>query len=800
MIAARRFRPPPGATLAFVLFVAATASAADEPVVTADTLTDSHVRAAIHAIVDELYARKHPVRFWEPAKVPSGESKTQGGGYTALVALALLHAGESYQDPRLADAIEHLRKTDFEGTYATAVRTILWSRLSDRFEPQLAGDVKWLIDGFSETAGGWTYTQVPNTIVRDNSITQFGALALWEAARRGATIEERYWRRLEQRFLEMQLGDGGWNYQGREPARGSMTAAGLATLFITQDRLHAAEAKTLDRTPGPEVAAIGRALDWMDANFSATENPGLDVYYFYYMFSVERAGLASGHKHFGRHDWFREGAAEMINRLCVFAEDGSAQVNAKMYGRGNASIIRDRHLAFALMFLSRGRVPVAFNKLSDPWAAWNNRPRDVANLTDWIRASIEREVNWQIVAIQSEPEAWLDAPLLYVASHRPVSWFEWSTDLDRAVQTAERFHDAMASGEVMVDAPAPDVPVTPLLEKVRRYLDLGGMIFAVNEGNGTSFAESVRRAGRIMYPQYRWRKLPDDHPAYTMLWPVRGRRPVLEGLTNGVRELIVLAPATDFAEAFQLRDDRQETLFQVAANIWLYAAEEDAARPRIARHVVQSRGAGGAIEPVTVVHAMHRGNWNAEPGALEVFRRVAASEHGLDVRVWSHPLHAIDQLDPAPVLVLASGTRSHEFTAAERSAIEAYVRGGGTILFESTGGNGAFTASAESVARELFGAPVRSVLRDPIVTGDGIDKATSVRRVEYRPYALREVFAARETRCRLRAVRVDGMPRVLFSREDILHGVLDQPCWGIAGYSAQDARRLLANIIHAAAR
>jgi hypothetical protein len=36
---------------------------------------------------------------------------------------------------------------------------------------------------------------------------------------------------------------------------------------------------------------------------------------------------------------------------------------------------------------------------------------------------------------------------------------------------------------------------------------------------------------------------------------------------------------------------------------------------------------------------------------------------------------------------------------------------------------------------------------------------------------------------------------VLVSGEDISHGLLDQPCWGVNGYSPLSARDLLANIV-----
>ena len=85
--------------------------------ITAATLTDEHVQRAIGAMVQELYARKDPVRFWEPAKPPTDEVN-QTGGYTALTVLALLSAGQTFQDPRLRDAVTYLEKVGMDGTYA----------------------------------------------------------------------------------------------------------------------------------------------------------------------------------------------------------------------------------------------------------------------------------------------------------------------------------------------------------------------------------------------------------------------------------------------------------------------------------------------------------------------------------------------------------------------------------------------------------------------------------------------------------------------------------------------------------
>src|SRR5690606_4885017 len=100
-----------------------------------------------------------------------------------------------------------------------------------RFRDNLLHDAQWLMDGFSMGVGSWQYYQQPDSTYRDNSLRQFGTLALWDAARRGVPVPREYWEAIERGCLSMQLADGGWNYTGSGRATGSMTAAGLATLL-----------------------------------------------------------------------------------------------------------------------------------------------------------------------------------------------------------------------------------------------------------------------------------------------------------------------------------------------------------------------------------------------------------------------------------------------------------------------------------------------------------------------------------------------------------------------------------------
>lgn len=771
--------------------------AKNQIVIKADELTDEHIRLAISAIVDELNRRKDPDHFWDPKRWvynQHGDEK-QVGGYTALCALALLSAGESYQNPRLRDAIDYLSTAGISGTYAVAVRAHIWAKLPQKYHTNLAADSKWLIDGFSERARGWGYTQEPSATRKDNSLRQYGALGLWEATKRGVLCDARYWRMLEDAFVENQLADGGWNYvSDAAPPRGSMTAAGLTVLFITQDLLHSEDA--LNMTPRPETKperAIKLGLDWMAANFSATHNPGRDADFYYYLYGVERVGLASGLRYFGEHDWFREGAAELIRRLCEWDETSrTMKVHEKVAGVRSAGDLHNGDLAFGLMFLSRGRVPIAINKLQIDGMAWNNRPRDVANLNSIISTTTETALNWQIVNFSAGPEALLDAPMVYFASHEALPWLETVKRDARKIITERKNHlDAQGKGEVELDAPMPGAQIAEL-DQLKKYLDLGGLLFAVNEGKGRRFSDSIEMAGEMMYPQYKWRDLPPDHWAYTMA-PVEGRRVPLKGLSNGVRELIIVT-SLDLSQTFQSRKSSDAGREQTAANIYYYASEFNAPKPRLDATVILSANKSPARESVTIVQAMYNGNWNPEPLALErLASYLGVADEPKSVHATKSLLRSIDTIDPKPALVHVAGIDAHEFTKQEIDAVTNYVISGGFILFESVGGRGAFAESAEKVFTAAF-EPVQSVINHALVTGEDIAGASNVRRVEYRAFAL-QAFGGRETTPRLRAIFINDQPRIAFSREDISHALLDQPCWGISGYSPDSARKLMTNIV-----
>lgn len=795
------------ALLALVIASAATPRAmaqrpADPVIVTPEELTDVEIGWAIDAIRDGLYARQNNAGTWE---FGSGDPAlmhllTHITGQTTIAVYALLASGQSYQEPRLQAPIDFLRSQKPDYTYVRSLRAHIWALLPERFGKLLEDDRDWLLRAYGYESGSWAYTEIPMESGYDNSLTQYGLLGLWEAAKRNHEIPKPIWKRIEDHYLRTQLADGGWNYRPQfGEARGSMTAAGLTCLFVTQDFLHAREFVKPGLKDTDQQKAIERGLDWVDQNFTAQRHPGLvfeadQTYLFYYLYGMERVGLASGYKRFGRHDWFRASAAEIINRLCdpiVDPETGqlagfTAKANIGSTGMVETPVVQ---MSFGLMFLAHGRVPIIVSKLRDQSFAWNNRPRDAAHLASWIGQETEQRLSWQILNINTPLEEWFDGPMVYIASHEA---FAYVSEYDAELQRRGKG----------------DKPRFTTLERIKRYIDLGGLVVSNADAGNPRFTDAVQTLGRKMYPQYEWRPLADAHFVYTLSAPVE--KPAgLMGLSNGVRELMIHCPKTDFGEALQLNDvNRRRDDFSMLSNVYYYASERGLTTPRLNRKLlldetqvidgVLPTGAPG-FTAVKIARAVYGGNWNPEPAADELLALRLRTSRDMDVTIVDVPLESVDDSPAAQAaLLIVRGTAEHTFSEREAAAVKTYIERGGTVLFENVGGVSTFGRSAEEFVEAFMpGSRFRRPTRHAVISGAMLDHGVDCTNVSYRLYSL-ERFGGHEPRPRLRALHEGSDTehlRVFVSREDLCNALLGQSCWGVSGYTTTDATNLMGNLI-----
>ena len=753
----------------------------------AQDVTDAEVQRAIQRGIESLYNDQNKDGHWDTMNFEKaeGHNRSQYGGRTALAAYALLTAGESYQDPKLNKAIKFLEEIEMTGCYAIGLRSHVWGRLPDSFLPYLRTDCMRLLSGLGK-GGTYNYTLTGDG---DHSNTQYGVLGVWEAAKRDVPVPDAYWKRVEKHFLDFQNADGGWAYRTGD-SYGSMVAAGLTLLFITQDYLHSGEYRQVGRAARhPLQERINMGLDWFGRNFRPDVNPPGRGWTYYYLYGVERVGLASGYKFFNEMDWYRAGAEFLVNKP----------------GRG---VVRR---AFTLLFLVRGRVPVFINKLSIDDYDWNNRPRDVANLTRWVSDQVENEMIWQIVPLNTAPETWLDAPILYFASHKPPKFRDETMELDPSLEMVirdrlgmnepeeEEVEGEAAEGqpdsaqnrraeeeEEEEEEPEPLLKNEVLKAQLKRYIDLGGMLLTSADAGNAAFTREIENLMEELYPQYRFEPVDPDDDLYGMVFKVNGRRLPLRSIHNGIRHLVVHS-SRDLSLNFQMNQTRNLAPWQFMANAYYYATEKGRIRAKLEKHYEERSSSVLPKNKVVVGRGKYDGNWNPEPLAWEMQGNFMYNHNLTEVEM--EPVELAEMGDANVSMVHVTGTEAPEFTDEQLAGLSSYVGNGGVVLFEAAGGKLDF---ADSVVAELRKAyPEKSVrpisLEHPVIEG-----AYDMSEVDYRIFAVFRM--GRITTPRLQAILFDNEPRILISYEDMTEGMLDQPVWGVFGYSSESARKLMANI------
>ncbi len=704
---------------------------------TGRAVTDEQVRQAIRKGVQFLYSQQHAWGHWdEKESGGEGHGGKQYAGWTSIVCYALLSAGEEWQqEQKLRQAMQWLSEVETKGTYAVGLRAHVWPKLPDNFLPMVVRDAGLLKTGLN-AKGGYRYELGDGAI--DNSCTQYGVLGAWECAKRApGSIPNGYWQQVEGWVAASQTADGGWGYTPGRDANMNMTSAGLAMAFITRDFLHSSSFQR----PGvadahPSQQRINRGLEWFDQKFNPSTKDG------YGIVGVERVGLASGYKYFGGRDWYQTIADKLVQ------DQG---------GDGSFSGKRDKvvETSFALIFLSRGRVPVSFNKLKIPDYSWHNRPRDMAMLNAWLSDEFEQAMNWQVVGIDRPAHEWLDAPVLYLASHKPLA-------LD----------DSQAA-------------------KLKRYIDLGGILVTHADGSNDGFTESVQQLAARLFPPYEMKALAEDDYLYNINYPVR-RGPRMLSVHNGVRHLWIHFPR-DIAEAFQIGSERLIDHWYTMGNVFLYATEVGEHRPRLAQHFIEQQQSPS--RSITVARPKHQANWNPEPGAWTVQGHYMTNEKAVSISIETPELAELGTSGAS--LAHITGTEEIPFTNAQADAIRQFVEGGGTVLFESPGGTPqtlAFLDSVKKMLGEAFaGKPIQPIPHAAAVVHGRDIGGFDCTRVDFRDFYKKRAGPARQVL--LMGIMIDGQPRVLLSHEDMTEAMVAQPVWGVFGYDTPSAQKLMTNIV-----
>jgi hypothetical protein len=611
------------------------------------------------------------------------EAKT---GTTSLITLALLTAGERPDSPVIKKALNYLRGSgpnELKSTYAVALQTMVFALAEPEQDLlRIASNVNWLENAQIKRGdpvnwpGSWTYSDSKRTRPGDNSNTQYALLGLHAASEVGVPVKPEVWERARL-YWEMAQSkkNGGWAYTpDSNNQTASMTCAGVSSLIITGLRRYQGQEYLQDETihncgKGGFNRNLQAGINWLADHFQVSQNFGNGQQWkFYYLYGLERAGRLTGLRFFGRNDWYRKGAEELVH--------DQDKLTGFWVGALNEA---DKVLAtsFALLFLAKGRAPVLVNKLHhEPTGDWNNDPDDVRNLVGAVSRDWKHLLTWQVVdpSAASLPEL-LQAPVIFFNGHH-----------------------------------APQFPANAR-RNLRDFVEQGGFLFAEACCGDKEFDQGFKQLMAEIFPEpeYKLRPLSEDHPVWRSKHLLSPDVHPLWGIEHGCRTVVIYSPMDLSCYWNQAETTPANTgvikAIKIGQNVIDYATGREMPADKLTVRDIQNFKADkiqrGAFRMAKLKHA---GDWNVAPQAIpNLMDALRKPPYKFDVVITQKDLYPRDPNLVYYPLIYIHGRAALSFTREDLDALHQHLEpGGGTIFADAACGSPAFDAAFRRFVAELL--------------------------------------------------------------------------------------------------
>ncbi len=723
-------------------------------------------------------------------------------GVTSLAVLALINSDVPVDSPSVQRGLEYIRSlppsgvSGRAGVYETslAVMALCAAEQYDRDLPRIQLFAR-LIEDSQELDGPakglWSYTiRAPgSTGSGDASNGQYAVLALREAAYAGAQVSRETWERIHERWVGAQLPGGGWGYaEGQNDPRGSMTVAGLSTVAITSRMLQDDRDVDVQGRPDccqirPPNLVLEQGRRWMAENFSVVTNPGKGDWYYYYMYGLERAGRMSGVRFFGRYDWYRLGAAALV-------EGQLPQGNWSTGGNESNPITNS---AMALIFLSKGLSRVVINKLdysspggeSHDHGEWNRHPYDVTNLVELIDALPNwppRLTNQVVTLSRLKAETAVDdlnqAPVLFISGR-----------------------DAPQFSEEQIGW-------------LRNFIDSGGFIFAVGNCDGKGFDAGFRDMVERMFPQgdASLVRLTGEHPVYRSEYLLDAEGVELWGVDFGCRTSIIYSP-DDIGCLWQKwakhePQNRNPDLSQrvlratrVGVNVIAYATGREPPE-KLSEISSRRRESAATIERglLQIAKLKYGEGWDTAPRAVKNLLTALNETVGVAASTQTEAIPVtLDEMTRFPLVYMHGRYRFH-IGGQEQQALRDYLSRGGVLFADACCGAPNFDRAFRDLVEQLYPEqelkeiPADHELFSEAMGGHSIKQATRRRLVPAQEKAALTMRTETGPPI-LEGIEIEGRYAIIYSKYDISCALEHQASLACNGYIEADAARIAINVV-----
>jgi type II secretory pathway pseudopilin PulG len=693
-------------------------------------------------------------------------------GTTSLIALALLTAGEPASSPTITKALDYLRNfspEQLKSTYSVALQTMVFATATpERDQLKIAANVAWLERAQIKPGervswpGSWSYNEF-KTQRGDNSNSQYALLGLNAASEVGVPVRPEVWILARRYWEQYQHNDGSFAYtpDAASPATASMTCAGISGLIITglkrfqgQEFLNGDQIQNCGK--GGLNMHLDRGINWMSRNFFVGQNFGNGQQWkYYYLYGLERAGRLSGQRFFGEHDWYREGAEELVHD-----QDKAGE------GFWSGMLVEgDRLVAtsFALLFLAKGRAPVLINKLRhNPKGDWNNDPDDIRNLTNLVSRDWKNLLTWQVVDPNvATVQDLMQAPIVFLNGHEAP---EFTVDGKKAL---------------------------------RDYVEQGGFIFAESCCGRAGFDKGFHQLMEELFPEpeYKLHPLAEDHAVWRSRHILKPDIHPLWGIEHGCRTVVIYSPEDLSCYWNQSETNPSNTsvikALRVGQNVVDYATGRELPADKLTvREVRDFRPEKPKRGALQIAKLKHAGDWNVAPLAVPNLMTALRDKVGFDV-VISHK--ELVPRDPNLVnfpLIYIHGRASLSFSQEDIAILRRHLEpGGGTLFADAACGSAAFDAAFRRFVGEML--PDNALV--PIARDDEI----YTKRVGYDLSDVQYSKAAGGGKDlpQLEGVKLNGHWAVIYSKYDIGCALERHQGLDCKGYTPESAVRIATNIV-----
>ena len=672
--------------------------------------------------------------------VRRGRGALSSSSGDALTALALLNAGVPADDRALSLNIRRIAESSgaipetYLGTYQAGITLSLLAAVNDARYTNAAAALARKLERMQDPAGGWG----------DNSRTQFALLGLKSARALGVPVSPATFELARDLIERRQNSEGGWGYFGAAPpGYNSMTAAGVSSLHIV---LEDARKSCPVCGAADENFRLNQGIGWLGKRLNLET---LQPHHFYYLYSIERVGVLLGQKYFGGRDWYREGAGYLVRTQ---NSDGSWSGD-------------DRATEFALLFLAKGRAPIAINKLQYG-RDWNPDPYDASELSALAARDLKTPMSAQVIGAGDSLDEFRAAPILYLQGRNAFAF-------------------------------------TPELRtKIKAFVEQGGFIVASNCcGGSDGFNASFRAEMKELFPENALARLPDNHEIFSIQHTIANPTAFeLEGLSTGCRPAVFYAPHdvccawSGCKGCLDKRAPQPDAARDLGVNIVACVLRYKALKAKLAAAspIPPVPPANGDPRVLKLGQICYSGEWNPDPEALNNLAKYLKEVAKVRVSPQKDPVVLGEtQLGDYPVLYL-TGHKNFQLNPSAEGALRSYLDRGGFLFCDACCGKPEFDAAFRRLCTNIYPegeltriSPQHSIFREPY----------QIEKVAYKP-AAKLIFPMIGAMPFLEGITgAEGRITIAYSKFNLGCELQNHPCAGCIGVEREDAFKLSVNAI-----